>query len=160
LKDRAIAEMYRVLKPGGFCLHSIECEADNIIYRKAKQYPELYRRAFVDMYGHVGLELPSVNKQRFRNAGFQPVFEISDLNKGVVRPVDSYKVFFADKGLRKEEPLFISLYLLSSALSCHPAIQKLANILVRPLTVFNKLCGDDGVDSVKLLYRKGLSAER
>lgn len=154
LKNRAIAEMLRVLKPGGFSLHSIECEADNIIYRKAKRYDEFYRKAFVDMYGHIGLELPSINKQRFRSAGFEPVFEISDINKGVVRPIDSYKIFFGDKEFRKKELLFNVLYHLSSLLSSNPFIRKLSNILIQPISVLNKLAGEDGADSVKLLYRK------
>lgn len=154
LKDRAIAEMLRVLKPGGFTLHSIECEADNIIYRKAKRYPEFYRRLFVDMYGHIGLELPSVNKQRFRAAKFEPIFEISDINKGVVRPVDSYKIFFANEEFRKNELLFNVLYHLSVLLSSNSAIRKFFNILIRPLAALNRLAGEDGVDSVKLFYRK------
>jgi len=154
LKDRAISEMLRVLKPGGFSLHSIECEADNILYRKAKRYPEAYQLAFIDMYGHVGLELPSANKSRFRSAGFEPIFEVSDINKGVVRPIDSYKVFFGEKDFRENERLFKVLYHLSVLLSSNSALRKLSNILVRPLAVLNKFAGEDGVDSVKLLYRK------
>lgn len=154
LKDRAIAEMLRVLKPGGFSLHSIECEANNIIYRKAKQYPDPYRKTFIDVYGHVGLELPSINKQRFRTAGFEPVLEVSDLNKGVIRPIGSYKVYFDEKELRDSEPLFNVLYHLSVGLSSNPVSQKISNILIRPLTIFNRFDGEDGVDSVKLLYRK------
>ena len=107
--------MLRVLKPSGFSLHSIECEADNIIYRRAKCYPELYRRAFIDMYGHIGLELPSINKRRFREAGFEPVIEVSDFNKGVVRPIDSYKVFFGEEALRSREKLFNVLHGLFAA---------------------------------------------
>lgn len=146
--------MKRVLKPGGFSLHSIECEADNIIYRHAKRYPDLYRQAFVDMYGHIGLELPSVNKERFRSAGFQPVHEISDIAKGVVRPIESYKIFFSDVQLRRKEPLFMALYILSAIFVCHPIVKKISNIILRPLAIVNKLAGEDGVDSVKLLYRK------
>jgi len=152
-KQEAIAEIARVTRSGGFSLNSIECEADNFVYGAARRYPDLYDRYFKDMYGHYGLELPSLCMARFRKAGFEPVFEFSDYCKGVVRPADSYKVFFGNE-YREKGILFRVLASLSSAFSfCVPA-SVFAGFALYPFTLLNRLGGPDSVDSVKLLYVK------
>lgn len=72
-KDRIFAEMYRVLKPGGRTVHVIETDCTNIWYRQAKKIPGFFEKHFIDVPGHVGLELPSALKQRFIKHGFKPV---------------------------------------------------------------------------------------
>lgn len=153
-KTRVIEEIYRVTKPGGFSLHSIECEADNRMYRRAKQHPELYQKYFKDMFGHYGLELPSAAKRRFREARFEPVFELSDYCKGFVRPVGSYKVFFGAPEFRQAGRMFRALAALSEILTSHKLLRFLSGFLFYPLTLLNRLGGPDAVDSVKLLYQK------
>jgi SAM-dependent methyltransferase len=153
-KRTVVNEIYRVTRRGGFSLHSAECEADNVVYRKAKQHPSLYRKYFVDMYGHHGLEYPSLCMKRFRIAGFDPVYERPDYCKGLIRPANSYKVFFGETEFRNKEPLFGALALVSRVLSCCQATRLLADMVLYPISLINVLSGPDAVDSVKLLYRK------
>jgi hypothetical protein len=106
------------------------------------------------MYGHHGLEPPSACKRRFREQGFVPMIERSDYCKGVVRPPDSYKVFFGAPGYRRAHPLFAVLAAGSALCSSNILARSLAGIALYSLTAINRLWGPDGVDSVKLLYRK------
>lgn len=152
-KQDVIREMRRVTRPGGFSLHSAECEADNVVYRRAKRYPDLYRKCFEDVYGHHGLELPSAYMERFRRESFEPVYEFPDYCKGLVRPASSYKTLFGNE-YAQHERLFRVLAGLSRLLSCHRVVTVASGLLLFPFTLLNRLCGPDGVDSVKLLYRK------
>jgi ubiquinone/menaquinone biosynthesis C-methylase UbiE len=88
-KQSVIKEIYHVTKRGGYSLHSAECESNNFIYARAKKYPDLFVKYFQDVYGHYGIEYPSACKLRFRDVGFQPIYENSDYCKGVIRPVCS-----------------------------------------------------------------------
>ncbi len=153
-KQEAIKEIYRVTKPGGFSLHSAECEANNFVYIRAKRYAQLYKRYFQDTYGHYGLEYPSLCKERFRDAGFEPIYELSDYCKGIVRPADSYKVFFGAKEYREKHWLFNLLATLSEIMSFNRYMNFISGVLLYVFTPFNRLAGPDSVDSVKLLYQK------
>lgn len=157
IKQEAVEELYRVTKPGGFSLHSAETDADNFVFRKAKQFPELYQKNFVDMYGHYGLELPEETFARFRKVGFVPLFERPDYCVGVVRPSNSYKIFFGDPEYRKQSWVFRVLHRLS-ALFSRGQLQHVTNVLLRPFTFVNRFFGPNSTDSVKLLYRKRLEA--
>jgi ubiquinone/menaquinone biosynthesis C-methylase UbiE len=153
-KQDVIKEIYRVTKVGGFSLHSIECEADNFIYREAKKHKTLYQKYFQDMYGHYGLEFPSLCKQRFRTEPFEPVYELSDYCKGIIRPANSYKVFFGAKEYREKDWRFNALATISEILSVTRYVSFLTGFFLYPLTLLNRFGGPDAVDSVKLLYRK------
>lgn len=153
-KQEVIHEAYRVTKPGGYLLHSIECEADNFVYREAKKYPALYKKYFVDMFGHYGLELPSLCKKRFRHEGIEVIFENSDYCKGVVRPANSYKVFFGAKEYREMDWRFNALASISEILSSNKYVNFMSGIFLYALTPLNRIGGADAVDSIKLLYRK------
>jgi ubiquinone/menaquinone biosynthesis C-methylase UbiE len=152
-KQKVIEEIHRVTRAGGYSLHSAECEADNFVYRRARRYPDLYQKYFRDMYAHFGLEYPSACMARFRRLAFDPVFEFPDYCKGVVRPADSYKVWFGNEYAGREG-LFRVLARLSALASFNRAAAILSGLLLFPLIPFNRLCGRDGVDSVKLLYRR------
>lgn len=73
LKPRLLEEMYRVLKPGGRTIHVIETDSQCYWFRFAKRYPERFREVFIERPGHIGLELPSVVRRRFLEAGFEEV---------------------------------------------------------------------------------------
>ena len=153
-KQEVIKEIYRVTRAGGFSLHSVECEANNLIYREAKKHQALYKKYFQDMYGHYGLEAPSLCKQRFRNEPFEPVYEISDYCKGIIRPANSYKVFFGAKEYREKDWRFNALASISELLSFNKYANFLSGIFLYPFTLLNRIGGPDAVDSVKLLYKK------
>ena len=72
-KDELFAEMYRVLKPGGRTVHVIETDCTNLWFRQAKKIPGFFEKHFVDMPGHIGLELPTALKKRFIRHGFKEV---------------------------------------------------------------------------------------
>src|SRR5881275_2934801 len=64
-KDAALAEVRRVLRPGGVTLHGVEC-TDR---RAQKTYDEMTAgelRRFVSIDGHVGLEEEQEHAARFR----------------------------------------------------------------------------------------------
>ena len=64
LKDAAIAEMKRVLKPDGVTMHGIEC----LNRGKRKDYHEMTEdelRRFVEIDGHVGMEAEEQVRRRF-----------------------------------------------------------------------------------------------
>lgn len=153
-KQEVIREVHRVTKPGGFSLHSAECEADNFVYTRAKRHKELYKKYFEDFYGHYGLEYPSLCKKRFRDEAFEPIYELSDYCKGVIRPPNSYKVFFGAKEYREKDWIFNLLASMSEVLSFNRYISFLSGIFLYIFTPINRLGGSDSVDSVKLLYQK------
>lgn len=72
-KDAFFSEMARVLKRGGRTVNVIETDSLHPLVRFAKQWPDLYRRHFVDPDGHIGLELPSAVIERFRLHGLRLV---------------------------------------------------------------------------------------
>lgn len=50
-----ISEIYRVTKKNGVSMHSIECDSNSLFYKWAKKFPDLFKKYFVEMYGHFGL---------------------------------------------------------------------------------------------------------
>ena len=72
-KDVLFAEMHRVLKKGGRAVHVIETDCNNIWFHEAKKIPGFFEKYYVDVPGHVGLELPSALRQRFLKHGFKEI---------------------------------------------------------------------------------------
>jgi ubiquinone/menaquinone biosynthesis C-methylase UbiE len=154
VKDDCIREIYRVTKLAGFTLHSAETDADNFTFKAAKHYPDLYEKNFVEMYGHHSLELFTDLVKRFRKYPFKPVFEEPDYCVGLIRQVNSYRIFFDDPEFRRKSGLFKILFNLSG-IACRVKPVSLAlNILLRPLTLINRLFGRNPFDSAKLMYVK------
>lgn len=154
IKDKCISEIYRVVKVGGFTLHSAETDADNFIFKLAKKYPELYQKNFIEMYGHHGLETFTKLIERFKKYSFQPVFEEPDYCVGIFRQANSYKVFFGDSEFRNKSLIFRVLYWMSENVCKLRLVELAANLLLRPFAIFNRLFGPDSVDSAKLMYVK------
>jgi hypothetical protein len=73
-----LAEMARVLAPGGLMLHQLETSSDGALFRFARRDPDFYRGSLVDIDGHVGLELPSEALARFRRHGLRVVYARPD----------------------------------------------------------------------------------
>lgn len=69
-KNPVLAEIRRVLRPGGVTVHLIETDGDNELIRIAKQNPELYRKYLIEPDGHVGLEKATQVVARFEALGF------------------------------------------------------------------------------------------
>lgn len=69
-KDRLLSRCFRWLRPGGALVFLFDTESLNPVVKRLRKEPDLYRRAFVENDGHVGLEPPEVNLRRFEAAGF------------------------------------------------------------------------------------------
>lgn len=93
-KNRVLSEIFRVTKRDGFTIHSLECDSKSFFFRWAKKFSQLYQKYFVEMYGHVGLELYQKTCLRFKNIGFVPIIEKPDPTSGYLREISSYAVFF------------------------------------------------------------------
>jgi SAM-dependent methyltransferase len=69
-KDGVMAEIFRVLRPGGKTLHLAEADSDSWLVRIAKREPEAYRKAWVEIPDHLAMETVEAQVSRFKKAGF------------------------------------------------------------------------------------------
>lgn len=152
-KEKFLSEIYRVTKEGGYTAHSIECDSQCYLYRWARQYPDLYLKYFVNMYGHCGLELPTKVFERFRRAGFTPIIEKADPCKTNIRPIGSYSVFFDNEF--KTKSLWIRMLVTVCKRFQHPFLGLIANFLLGFFVPINDLLTPvNNRDSVKVMYQK------
>jgi SAM-dependent methyltransferase len=70
-KNEVLAEIHRVLRPGGLTLHVIETDSSCRLMELAKQSPALYQRHLIEEDGHVGLETATEVVARFERKGFE-----------------------------------------------------------------------------------------
>jgi SAM-dependent methyltransferase len=78
-KETLVAEMARVLRPGGTTAHIIETDSRHPSIVDAKEHPDLYRRWLIEQDGHIGLEPASAVIARFERHGFRRrVFRVVD----------------------------------------------------------------------------------
>ncbi|MEM2591487.1 MAG: methyltransferase domain-containing protein [Thermofilaceae archaeon] len=82
IKDKALAEMARVLKPGGRMVHIFPVDNRHFLMRWAKRFPDLFQRYFIDLDGHDGFEMASAVLKRFQQFGLRLV-RLS-IQKGVI----------------------------------------------------------------------------
>ena len=151
-KSHVIREIYRVLKPGGYLLSSIECDSQSLVYSRAKKHPELFSKCYVEQYGHYGLELPAANFKRFRTAGFLPVVELADIHKGYLRPVTSYKNLLAYKG---KDAVLYSLGAMSNWIEKSRMLTKVIDFVFGlMIPVSFSFTPANHRDSAKIVYRK------
>src|SRR5437762_3129051 len=64
-KDQVLAEIKRVLRPGGVTMHGIEC-TDRATQKHYKEMAPDELRRFIEVDGHVGLEEEQEHAARFR----------------------------------------------------------------------------------------------
>ncbi len=70
-KETLVAEMARVLRPGGVTAHIIETDSAHPVLVAAKRDPGLYKRWLIDQDGHIGLEPAARVIERFERHGFR-----------------------------------------------------------------------------------------
>ncbi len=129
-KDVMFAEIHRVLKPGGRTVHVIETDAANIWFRFAHSYPDLFRKYFVDLPGHISLELPSALKARFLRNGFKLVrFE---KYAGAIQECGTIAGFFNNEYKLKSAPVRCAVG-LDRLLARRLAVKELTNFLLEPV---------------------------
>lgn len=76
-KENFLKETFRVLKPQGKLILQFDTLSNNWLTRFALRDQEAYKRGFIDIDNHIGLEPLSKAIQRLENAGFK----INKINK-------------------------------------------------------------------------------
>jgi SAM-dependent methyltransferase len=96
-KDAVLAEVRRVLRPGGVTMHGIEC-TDR---RAQKSYDEMSSeelRRFVEVDGHVGLEEEQEHTARFRrffdHVASEPRYLLCLSSEEFIKQADKYGLHF------------------------------------------------------------------
>src|SRR6185436_7696633 len=98
-KDVVLAEVKRVLRPGGVSLHGIECTD----HASQKGYDEMSAeelRRFIEIDGHVGLEEEREHAARFRkffsHVAWEPRYALCLSSEEFLKQADKYGLGFED----------------------------------------------------------------
>jgi SAM-dependent methyltransferase len=135
-KDILFAEMYRVLKKGGRAVHVIETDSTNVWFRRAKTIPGYFEKYFVDVPGHVGMELPTALRERFLKHGFKQV-RFQKLY-GFLQPLGVVAAFF-DPALDKFPAQIRFAARVDRLLSKNFAVREGLHFVMEPLAILNDL---------------------
>lgn len=92
-KSDVLSEIYRVLKKGGRTIHAIEVDSQNKHYSFAKRFPELYKKWFLDLDGHYGLESASSIINKFTEKKFKIIKVVPVERSGIVTSAEFIKRF-------------------------------------------------------------------
>lgn len=130
-KDALQQEIWRVLKPDGRTVHVIETDSNNVLFRFAHRYPELFQEYFVEKIGgHVGLELPTDCVTRWQKNGF--ALPVVKKIWGVIWPIQYYIDSFG--GPYQEKSVGIrALVAVARVLSRFKVVQVAVNIFLNPI---------------------------
>jgi ubiquinone/menaquinone biosynthesis C-methylase UbiE len=82
IKDNALAEMTRVLKPGGHMVHIFPVDSHHFLMSWAKRFPDLFQDYFIEQDGHDGFETARAVLERFQYLGLRLV--CLSIRQGVV----------------------------------------------------------------------------
>jgi ubiquinone/menaquinone biosynthesis C-methylase UbiE len=98
-KNAVLAEVKRVLRPGGVTLHGIECTD----HSAQKSYDEMNAdelRRFIEVDGHVGLEEEQEHGARFlkffRHVAWEPRYALCLSSEEFLKQADQYGIGFED----------------------------------------------------------------
>jgi SAM-dependent methyltransferase len=96
-KDAALAEIRRVLRPGGVTLHGIEC-TDRRAQKSYEEMTDEELRRFVSVDGHVGLEEEQEHAARFRrffpHVAWEPRYALCLSSEEFVKQSEEYGLPF------------------------------------------------------------------
>lgn len=96
-KDEVIAEIKRVLKPGGVTLHGIEC-TDRYTHRPYEEMTPEQLQAFAEVDGHIGLERAGEHAARFgkcfSHVKFEPRYALCLSSEEFLKQADEYDLPF------------------------------------------------------------------
>ncbi|MFN2511561.1 MAG: class I SAM-dependent methyltransferase [Pyrinomonadaceae bacterium] len=96
-KDAVLAEVRRVLRPGGVTMHGIECTDHHAQKSYEEMSPEELRR-FVEVDGHVGLEEEQEHTARFRrffdHVASEPRYTLCLSSEEFIKQADKYGLHF------------------------------------------------------------------
>lgn len=130
-KDVLQQEIRRVMKKDGQTIHVIETDSNNIFFRFAHRYPDLFQEYFVEKIGgHIGLELPTDCVARWEKNGFS--LPVVKKIWGVIWPIQYYIDSFDGKYKEKSRAIRALVY-IAKALSNVKIVQVAVNIILNPI---------------------------
>ncbi len=133
IKDPVLAEIYRVLKPGGITLHIAEVESNGWLAEYGRREPALYRQHWVLAPDHVAMEPAKNLIARFKKAGFQ--IEIQRPLDPLIPTVGAISTLLKDY---PKLPWWLRLLrFMDGGLHANEYVTELANILLTPLFILN-----------------------
>ena len=98
-KDAVLAEIRRVLRPGGVTLHGIEC-TDNSARKSYDEMSAAELRRFIEIDGHVGLEEEQEHAARFgrffQYVASEPRYALCLSSEEFLKQADKYGLPFED----------------------------------------------------------------
>jgi ubiquinone/menaquinone biosynthesis C-methylase UbiE len=98
-KDAVLAEIKRVLRPGGVTLHGIEC-TDPAVQKSYEQMSSEELRRFIEIDGHVGLEEEQQHAARFQrffsHVAWEPRYALCLSSEEFIKQADKYGLRFED----------------------------------------------------------------
>jgi ubiquinone/menaquinone biosynthesis C-methylase UbiE len=98
-KDAVLAEVRRVLRPGGVTLHGIEC-TDRSAQKSYEEMSAKELRRFIEVDGHVGLEEEQEHADRFRkffsHVAWEPRYALCLSSEEFLKQADKYGLIFED----------------------------------------------------------------
>ena len=98
-KDEVLAEVKRVLRPGGVTLHGIECTDSSARKSYAEMTPDELRH-FIEVDGHVGLEEEPEHAERFlrffAHVAWEPRYALCLSSEEFLKQADKYGLAFED----------------------------------------------------------------
>jgi SAM-dependent methyltransferase len=98
-KDAVLAEIKRVLRPGGVTMHGIEC-TDHAAQRNYDEMTAEELRRFIEIDGHVGLEEEQEHAARFRkffpHVAWEPRYALCLTSEEFLKQADKYGLPFED----------------------------------------------------------------
>ena len=129
-KDLLFSEIHRVLKKGGRTIHCSEALGDSPWWRFARSYPDLFQKYFIDLPGHVGMELPSEMRARFLKHHFREV-RFSKLYSLIQEPGALSSVF--DNEYREKCRCMRALVAMDKLVARSLILRELLNVILEPL---------------------------
>ncbi len=149
-KPKVLAEIRRVLKPGGLTMHYIEAEGTDPLMNWARRHPDLYARHVLEPEGHIGLERASAIFERFRRAGFWPVEEVAAY-RGVMYP-GRLQQQFDNEYAQRSRLLRLALAVVKT-IRCWPILELLANLVTTvQIEIVDHLFPTDWAGGVLVVY--------
>ena len=98
-KDAVLAEIKRVLRPGGVTMHGIEC-TDRSAQKSYDEMDAEELRRFIEVDGHVGLEEEQEHAERFRrffpHVAWEPRYALCLSSEEFLKQADKYGLSFED----------------------------------------------------------------
>jgi ubiquinone/menaquinone biosynthesis C-methylase UbiE len=151
-KDLLFSEIYRVLKKGGRTVHCSEADSDNVWFRFAHKYPDLFAVHFVEKPGHISLEKPTQIRARFLKHGFKEIV-FRRLESNIPVPGELAALF--DNEYRSKSKWISACVAIDKLLHANFAFCEMLNFLLEPLARLEDwLSSPDSTSGALIAYEK------